>query len=243
MSEPSARLKPPRKTLRGRHELSQRLLRTALATAIITASGLYLLNDTLRSPRINPAQRPSPPAGTAAAPALSPPAVASAALTDPLALIKHSKAAEEYGAAPRKAEPPRLKAVTFAGSGGNFSALGQKAREQETARTGSALRDQEAVLLPAYALKKAVRVKGAGPVPASIGKKYSGVDPEAESLRERLRRQAEADKTGKARLRDEKLLLIGWLILLVLAAMLIPSRLIKAWRLIHKPEDSHWTLR
>jgi hypothetical protein len=168
-------------------------------------------------------------------------------MADPLSLITAPKAGagthEKKVARAQSAARTRLKAVTFGGSGGNFVPLGQEEQEQAPGRAETAPRDQDAVLLPASAMLSSVKVKGARPVPAAAGKKYSGVDPEAEFLRERMRQQATAAEAAKFQLRSEKLLLAGWLAMLSLAAMLIPSRVIKAWRLIHRPEGSHWTLK
>jgi len=252
MNSHSAQLHPQKKTLRGGRALFYLLLRTSAWAAILLACGLYYLNETLPTPPVKPA---ADTAGgvmqTGRRPFLSRPPHAktqqAAEMADPLYLIKASKAGTN-AAGTRTAAPgaaaPRLKAVTFAGSGGRFVPLGQAAPEQGSAsRTEGAPRDGDAVLLPAAALSRKVKVTGAKPVPAALGKKYSGIDPEAEFLRERLRRQAAAAEASAEQLRHEELLLTGWLLLLALAVMILPSRVIKAWRLIQKPEGSHWTLK
>lgn len=244
----STKLNPPKTTLRRGRDLFFLGLRTAAWTAVALACALYFINDSIRPAPGKPAVRTEPAAGKSARrTAINPPPRTHRAsgleIADPLALIKGPRAYGEGNAPAKKTAVPRFKTVTFAGSGGKFAALGQDEQEPAQARAENPPRDQEAVLLPASALGKAVKVKGARPVPVSTGKKYSGIDPEAEFLRERMRRQAAEYEAGKVRLRNEKLLLTGWLTLLVLAAMLIPSRVIKAWRLIHKPEGSHWTLR
>ncbi len=252
MNEHAPRLNPPKVTLHGGRALFYLLLRTSLWTAVILACGLYYVNEALRPAPVKPAaaaaarakKTPRPPA--LEKPPKAPPAQGPE-MADPLSLITAPRAGastyEKKGARALSAARTRLKAVTFGGSGGNFVPLGQEEQEQAPGLTESAPRDQDAVLLPASAMLSSVKVKGARPVPAAAGKKYSGVDPEAEFLRERMRRQAEAAEAYRIRLRNEKLSLAGWLILLVLAVTLIASRVVKAWRAIHKPEGSHWTLK
>ena len=253
MTGHSPRLNPLRTTLRPWRALFNLLLRAFTCTAVILGCGLYYLNEALLPAPVKPAEITAAPAKSPSrrtylkSPPKAPPAPGPK-LADPLSLIKASKpVADSYGNesdAGKNAARPRLKAVTFAGSGGRFIPIGQEEREQAPgSRTESARRDLETVLLPASALSKKITVKGAKPVSVLAGKKYSGVDPEAEFLRERMRRQAAAAEASRLQLRKEKLLLTGWLALLALAAMLIPSRVIKAWRLIQKPEGSHWTLR
>ena len=244
------KLNPPRTSLRPWRALLFLLFRTSVWTAMSLACGLYYVNGALR-------QAPGKPAAETAVEAKKParrtplknppeaPRSVGLEIADPLSLIKIPKAGPASKEGPERTKArPRLKAVTFAGSGGSFNTLERDEPEQAPeSRAENTPHDEEAVLLPPAALSKKVKVKGARPVSAITGKKYSGVDPEAELLRERIRRQAEAAETAKAQLRHEKLLFAGWLALLALAAMLIPSRVIKAWRLIHKPEGSHWTLK
>lgn len=252
MDKHTPRLNPPKATLHAGRALFYLLLKTFLWTAVLLACGLYYANESLRPAPVKPAAAAAARAKkTPRTPALKEPPKApppqGPEMADPLSLITAPKAGantyEKKGARAQTAARTRLKAVTFGGSGGNFVPLGQEEQERAPGRTKSAPRDQDAVLLPASAMLRSVKVKGARPVPAAAGKKYSGVDPEAEFLRERMRRQAAAAEEAKLQLRNEKLLLSFWLALLALAAMLIPSRVIKAWRLIHRPEGSHWTLK
>ena len=249
----SPKLNPAKTTLRDGRALFYKLLRTFIGTVVIMACGLYYIKDLLLPAPATPP--PNTAAGvkrTARRPALNKPPHSTAPLTaemvDSLSLIKIPKTgASTYGkesSSAKSAAKPRLKTVTFAGSGGSFVPIRRDEPGQEPdSRAANSPRDQEAVQLTAAALSKKVKVKGARPVPVLTGKKYSGIDPEAEFLRGRMRRQAEAAKAAEEQLRHEKLLLTGWLALLALAAMLIPSRVIKAWRLINKPEGSHWTLK
>lgn len=250
MNEHTPRLNPLKATLHGGRALFFLLLRTFLWTAVILACGLYYVNKSLLPAPVKPAaaaaaraKRPTRQPALKKPP--EPPPAQGPEMADPLSLITAPKAGATAAAPSKKTSAvPRLKTVTFAGSGGSFVPIGQAEPEEDRGSLAeNAPRDQEAVLLPAAALSKKVKVKGARPVPVLTGKKYSGMDPEADFLRERVRRQAAAAEALKKQLLNEELMLAGWLALLALAATLIPSGVIKAWRLIQKPEGSHWTLR
>ncbi|MEI7528835.1 MAG: hypothetical protein WCK76_07815 [Elusimicrobiota bacterium] len=244
------------------------LLRTAALTALILASGLYCVKEgalngfkwnrpgTTAPPAENtPAEKPAVlPAPEKAAPGAAG-RTARTAPADPLALIKPDEPpARRTSGVPKPAARggpaaiPRMRPVTFGGSGGKFARLtaddpaGSVAAAQPPAAGGRA-RAEDGVVLTPDALSKKIRVKGAAPVSPAAEKRYTGADPEAGKLRAAIRAKAEAAAAARRQLRREQFMAAGLLLLAALAIILIPSRLIKAWRLLEKPEGKHWTLK
>lgn len=250
-------LNPPRTTLHPVRAAFYLLLRTALWTSLILAAGLYCAKEGAfsgfnRPPAEkkyfkSPASPPAPARN--AAPAAAAPARTAA--TDPLSLIKPAEApvtAARPGARRAAAVIPRMKPMAFGGSGGNFAPLAaDTAANSVAARPAPAVnrggRAQEGVFLSRAALSKKIRLKGSAPVSAAAEKRYTGADKEAEKLRAALRGRAEAAEAEAKRLRREQLWAAGWIILAAFVIMLITSRIIKAWRLLEKPEGKHWTLK
>ena len=193
------------------------------------------------------------PAPERAAPAFG--RTARTAPADPLALIRAEEPPPRRAGDVRKpaarggpAAIPRLRPVTFGGSGGNFARLtadepaGPGAAAQPPAAGGRA-RAEDGVVLAPGALSKKIRVKGSAPVSPAAEKRYTGADPEAEKLRAAIRAKNEAAVAERRQLRREQFMAAGLLLLTALGIILIPSRLIKAWRLLERPEGKHWTLK
>ncbi|MCX5791996.1 MAG: hypothetical protein NTY45_07240 [Elusimicrobia bacterium] len=243
------------------------LLRTAVWAALILASGLYCVKEgalngfkwnrpVTTAPQAEnlPVEKPVVlPAPDRAAPAAA--GTARTAPADPLALIKQDEPPPRRASPDRKpaarggpAAIPRMRPVTFGGSGGNFARLtadepaGSGAAAHPPAAGGRA-RAEDGVVLTPGALSKKIRVKGAAPVSPAAEKRYTGEDPEAEKLRAAVRAKAEAAAAARRQLRREQFMAAGLLLLAALAIILIPSRLIKAWRLLERPEGKHWTLK
>ncbi|HNW43713.1 MAG TPA: hypothetical protein PKI19_04360 [Elusimicrobiales bacterium] len=261
MQNSSLPLNRPKATLRPARALFRLLLRTALWTAVILACGLYCFKEValpgFSRPRsaqqsINAAV-PLPAAESRTRPAAG---RFRTAATDPLALIKPAALpaeSGEEGAARRPARPaaagiPRMKTMGFGESGGGFAPMrtaaagaARPARARAAAAADSG--GEEGVILPAAALSGKIGMKGSAPVSAAAEKRYSGADKEAEALRAAVRARTEASEALKKRLRNEQLILAGWILLAATGLMLTASRLIRAWRQLDKPEGKHWTLK
>lgn len=105
------------------------------------------------------------------------------------------------------------------------------------------VREEEGVFLGRTALAKKIRMKGSLPVSAAAERRYTGADREAEKLRAVILNRAEAAEAERKRLRRQRVLIAGWIVLAALVIMLIASRVVKAWRLLERPEGTHWTLK
>lgn len=237
----------PRKTLRPGRYFFRLALRTALWTSIIIACFVYAVNEGAfrpaavsgeKKPSLT-AQRPVQEVPMAVVPAYAPPRA------DSLALVKPPPRGGASKPVRQKAPLPRLVSNTsgrwFAKV--DFRPAGSAALQepgQEVTPRGPG--DGEVALTKA-ALTKKIKVGGARPVSASLEKRYSSVDKEAERLRSEFKRKAEA---GEIKRKQE---LRGHLevsaVILALAAVLAvaASRILKAWRAIQKPEGTHWTLK
>jgi hypothetical protein len=234
-----------------RRSLILKLLLTGFWTALVVGAGLYGLKLVLgREPAVPDAPVAAEPVTAREdeplpAPERLPLADAGIAPSaGSLALVKKGKLPEDPGPAPasKQAARPRLRPAGFGGSGGNFASPGLS---EETEATAPARRRNlpEGVVLNQAALAKKIKVKGARPVSVATAKRYSGIDPEAEALRFFKERQAEAQVEAYKQLRREQLLLSGLILLAIIALMVAGSRVIRALRLIERPDGPHWTLK
>ncbi|PKQ19286.1 MAG: hypothetical protein CVT66_10875 [Actinobacteria bacterium HGW-Actinobacteria-6] len=235
-----------------RRSLILKLLLTAFWTALLAAAGLYgfklVLEREPAAPEAPVAAEPVTAQDDEALPAperlpLADAGNGSAPSAGSLALVKKGKLPEDPGPdAVSRAARPRLRPVSFGGSGGNFASPGFG---EETGAPAPARRRNlpEGVILNQAALAKKIKVKGARPVPAGTAKRYSGMDPESEALRFFRQRQTEARAESFKQLRREQLLLSGLILLSIVALMVAGSRVIHALRLIEKPDGPHWTLK
>jgi len=258
MQNSLAPLNSPKKTLHPVRAAVWLALRTALWTALILASGLYCANEGILPQRGKPPagkeiiHKPAPIPARQKSSRLPAAGAVRTAATDPLALIKPGKPLPglERKAASRRAPAaiPRMRPATFGSSGGGFAPLladyaENRASAPSPAATDRKAREEEGVFLGQAALSKKVRLKGARPVSAAAEKRYTGTDREAGELRAVILSRAEAAEAERKRLRRGRLILAGWIVLAALAIMLIASRVVKAWRLLEKPEGKHWTLK
>lgn len=251
-------LNSPKKTLRPVKAMISLLLRTALWTSAILACGLYFTNEAVlpamrkkaAAAKILPdAPLPEPDLKFAPAPGIKQPLPAA----DPLAMVRKYEQPATAGraaAASRQAGTaiPQLKAGREEGwfaqvdfRPGEDRRIAVKEHVLRAGRRGE--NAEGAVLLPGSALEKKVALAGAKPVSSAAEKKYTGADKEAEKLREELKSRAEAGRERARRLRNEKLFLGGIILIISAILILLLSRTISAWRSIHKPEGSHWTLK
>ena len=90
---------------------------------------------------------------------------------------------------------------------------------------------------------KKIKVKGSAPVSKSLEERYTGTDREGEIARKKKELEFEAARARQKQLRREQLTLAGLLTLGTALVMLTGSRLVKAVKLLHKPEGRHWTLK
>jgi hypothetical protein len=237
----------PRKTLRPGRYYSLLALRTALWTAILIACFAYAVNEGAFRPETVAAakkpslavQRPRQEIQMAVVPAYAPPQA------DSLALVKAAPRGTTSAPARQKAPIPRL----ASGASGrwfakiDFRPAGSGAlqeREREEAPRGPG--DGEVALTKA-ALTKKIKVGGARPVSASLEKRYSTVDKEAERLRSEHNRKAEAEKIKRKRELRGQIELSALMLALAVVLAVAASRIIKAWRAIQKPDGTHWTLK
>ncbi|PIU20192.1 MAG: hypothetical protein COT18_03550 [Elusimicrobia bacterium CG08_land_8_20_14_0_20_59_10] len=254
-------LKAPRRTMRPVRALLYLLLRTAVWTALITISGLYCLNEVpipaLNGPRQETrgaAPEPAAPPGPEA------PAPYAISRTEPpradsFAMIRRQAGQPDHSPAnTEKPEPrprkPVLRPVGFGSSGGNFAAM---RREESEAASGNGRRQARAsrrdyyqdgaIVLSEAALSKKIKVKGSAPVSKSLEERYTGTDREGEIARKKKELEFEAARARQKQLRREQLTLAGLLTLGTALVMLTGSRLVKAVKLLHKPEGRHWTLK
>ena len=102
MEKPALQLNTPKRTLHPFRALAWLLLRTALLTSLVLASGLYYLKEEVipainsdRAVKLRPAPPPLPSAGLVKVPESPPPAKAPAA--DMFALIKTAKKPKARG--------------------------------------------------------------------------------------------------------------------------------------------------
>ncbi len=237
----------PRKTLRPVRYFSLLALRTALWTAIIIACFVYAVNEGALRPAALSAvkksslavQRPRQEVPMAVVPAYAPPQA------DSLALVKPAPRGGASAPAQQKAPLPRLVSNTSgrwfakvdfrpAGSG----ALQEPAQEATPRGPG----DGEVALSKA-ALSKKIKVGGARPVSASLEKRYSSVDKEAERLRSEYNRKTEAEEIKRKQKLQGHIELSALILALAAVLAVAASRIIKAWRAIQKPDGTHWTLK
>ena len=243
-------LNAPRRTMRPLRALSWLLLRTALWTALSAASCVYYFKEA-GVPKFSPepaaAVARALPAGPApyAAPVDEPPAA------DSLALIKDSQSGRAAGAKARGKRQVktrlRMNPAAFGSSGGNFAPMGPRLERSVSKAPDDTVNARYAedgdIVLPAAALTKKVKLKGSAPVPAAVEKKYTGTDREGELLRAKKEMEVEAAAAAKRQLRREQLILAGLVLVGGSLVILIGSRIVKAVRLLHKPEGAHWTLK
>lgn len=235
-----------------RRSLILKLLLTALWTALLAAAGLYGFKLVLeRKPAAAGAPVAAKPAAAQDDEALPAPerlplaeaAGGSAPSAGSLALVKKGKLPEDpEPEAVSRTSRPRLRPVSFGGSGGNFASpgFGEEAERPVAARRRNL---PEGVILNQAALAKKIKVKGALPVSVETAKRYSGMDPEPEALRFFRQRQTEARAESHKQLRREQLLLSGLILLSIIVLMVAGSRVIHALRLIEKADGPHWTLK
>ena len=187
------------------------------------------------------------------------PAVLSPTVSDPLDLIKVRKSPAKSSrkktrSVSNKAAKPRLRRVGMGSSGGNFAKPLYKYKTIRKVRPAkkvysSALSaeqtddENEEIILTPYDLTKKIKVKGAKPVSVEQAKLYTDMDLEAEALREARRLEAIETELLRKNLLHEKLWLVALITLLGIAMMLLGSRVIRALRLLKKPEGKHWTLK
>lgn len=250
--------RPPLRTLRPVRATLLLLLRTALWTAIITASAVYCLKEgALQAIAARAASAWRAAAAVKAAAAPPPPRQAAEAglfevpeperPRDPAALLKPlapepAPVRASAGRAPSR-EIPRLST----GGGNWFSKVNFSARKSVNARAeGAAPRTaalEGGVVLPPGSLTPAVRLRRAAPVPPETAARYSGVDPEADRLRAEARLKEEAARERAKKLLAEQVA-AGLIVLLAGTALtLVLSRAIAAWREILKSSGTHWTLK
>ncbi len=237
----------PRKTLRPGRYFSLLALRTALWTAILVACFAYAVNEGAFRPgfisaekKTSPAeQRPRQETPMAVVPEYAPPQA------DSLALVKAAPRGGAGRPVRQKEASPRLVSNTpgrwFAKI--DFRSAGSGAVQepgQEAAPRGPA--DGEVALNKA-ALAKKIKVGGARPVSASLEKRYSTVDKEAERLRSEHNRKAEAEEIKRKQKLQGHIELSAALLALAAFLAIAASRVIKAWRAIQKPDGTHWTLK
>ena len=248
------KLKPQKSRLHSGYPLFIRLLFTAFCAAAVLAAGLYGFKMWLEPSHAEIIPPASQLRKSAALPrpeeaVLHYPSDNKGTASGSLALVKPWKySAENHRERPRSparaAERPLLRPVAFGDSGGNFPELyrAPEAGVQPPPAPRPRISEGEIFLSPSD-LRKKVKVKGSKPVSKELAKRYSGVDPEAERLREQLRAKTAAAEAFRKRLLREKAELLVIIIILGLAVMLLGSRIIRALRLLKRPEGSHWTLK
>ena len=149
---------------------------------------------------------------------------------------------------------PRLRKVGLGSSGGNFAKPVYKYQAIRKSRSAKKIyssarpaeqtddSDAEIILTP-HDLTKKIKLKGSKPVSVEQAKLYTDIDLEAEALREERRMETIETELLRKNLLHEKLWLVALITLLGIAMMLLGSRVIRALRLLKKPEGKHWTLK
>ena len=233
----------PRKTLRPWRYYSLLALRTAALTAIVLACFGYAVREGAFEPAPAEVRRPEP----APAPAVTemPLAVFPAAerpRTDSLAMVKAPARTAEKSLARQAPARPRLSPEA---SGRWFARVdfqrgGETREETETPRRNL---PDGAVVIGGAELSRKIKVKGSRPVPPAAAKRYSLVDKEAEGLRLERLRLAESAEAARQRELRKRAALAALALALLAALSVAASRIISAWRSIHKPDGPHWTLK
>lgn len=237
----------PRKTLRPWRYYPLLALRTAALTAIVLACFAYAVREGAFEPAPAAVERPEP----VPAPAVleTPMAVFPAAerpRSDSLAMVKTPARTAEKAPARQAAGRPRLSPEA---SGRWFAKVDFQRRgenQEETAEAAEAPRrnlPDGAVVIGGAELSRKIKVKGSRPVPPAAARRYSLVDKEAEGLRLERLRLAEAAEAARQRELRKRAALAALALALLAALSVAASRVISAWRSIHKPDGPHWTLK
>ena len=235
----------PRPSLRPGRRYFYLALRTGLWTAAALSCAAYLSFEKLSPPAraAAPEAAPAPAARETRLAAPPPEAPAPAApAQDSVALVKGYRSTAKK-AAPAGTAKPRL--VTPEGSRGGWFAQNVFPSERDGGATApeAPRPDPDAPVLSGKALKAGLKVKGARPVPKAVARRYAGQDPEGESARQgRLIRET-AEAAELERLARKRLLRYSAVFFLIAAFSTAASRVLQAWRGIHKPDGPHWTLR
>lgn len=233
----------PKRSLRSPFRLVYLLLRTALWTTMLAACGIYIAYDSFTPPP------PEPPAdaGFEESPPL--PELEKPEITGGRGRRQKDAGTMKLVQGLASDEPPRMmtrRSGYRTSSGGGFTLKKPKyAFTSELKGSKSALEsgnapDSEAK--EAALLNKKFLPKGLAPVSAKTGKRY-GPDKEADRVRERARKKAEAAALARKQILLEKVKLVILVALISISLMILGSRVIKALDLLEKPEGPHWTLK
>lgn len=240
------------KTLRPGRRLFFLALRTLLLTCALLACLLYLAQEKA-SPPVDPPRQPAPEEAGNSLPAIRARAGKSRYGEDAVAawpgagsveMVKSPDISRDTKTSVKRTFIPRLQ--TSGGDQGRWYAqvsFGPRDHPAEAAPETKRETGGDAVFIPPGAVSKKIVVRGARPVSRKDEKRYASIDAKAEQLRQKRRLEGEAEKERLGLLRHEKAVISFWLILTLAAGLIAASRVIKAWRSIHKPDGPHWTLK
>lgn len=235
----------PRRTLRPGRYYSLLAFRTALWTSLALGcfvcafkEGVFPAGEHAVKKTASQAARPAQELPMAAVPSYVPPQA------DSLSMVKAAPGRSE-SPAPGAAAGRGVPRLASTDPGRWFAQVKFRRPEAAADREEAASADagDGAVSITREAFSRKIKVRGGRPVSAAAARRYASVDKEAEQLRASLRARTEAAEAARKKLLRERLELAALILALAAALTAAASRLISAWRSIHRPDGPHWTLK